>query len=102
MSLTQTSGEFIVGEQIKINGTLEVSRSIKSVENFSIQDVKSVYQDTNTLNSDLKVDFGGDLVLQKKTLPGMGIADNVKIDSAGVISSPNRKTLTGLKVNDIV
>ena len=102
LSLTQTSGEFIVGEQIKINGTLEVSRSIKSVENFSIQDVKSVYQDTNTLNSDLKVDFGGDLVLQKKTLPGMGIADNVKIDSAGVISSPNRKTLTGLKVNDIV
>ena len=103
VKLVQTSGTFITGEQIIINGDQSLIRSIKSVDIHSIRDVKSVYQDSNTLNSEIEVDFMGDIVLQKTQLKGLGVADQVQIaTSTGVITSPKAKIISSLKVGDII
>ena len=47
VTLTQTSGTFISGEQIIINGDESLVRSIQSLKTNSIRDVKSVYQGTS-------------------------------------------------------
>ena len=54
VKLIQTSGTFITGEQIIINGDPSLIRSIQSVDVHGIRAVKSVYQDSNTLNSEIE------------------------------------------------
>ena len=49
VTLTQTSGTFVSGEQIIINGDESIVRSIQSLKTNSIRDVKSVYQDTSAI-----------------------------------------------------
>ena len=60
IQLSQTSGSFFVGEQILINGIETASRTITSINVYSIEDIKSVYQD-NT------IDFNADTVLEFET-----------------------------------
>ena len=45
ITLRGTSGTFIVGEQLRINGLTTVARSIKTVTAHRLEDIKSVYQD---------------------------------------------------------
>jgi hypothetical protein len=44
ISLRQTSGTFIIGEKILINGSEQYSRTITAISVYSIDDVKSVFQ----------------------------------------------------------
>ena len=101
ITLMQTSGTFMVGEQLLINETTEISRSITSLTTYSIEDVKSVYQDSVTLNSELKRDFIADTVLERVVLNEFGIADTVQISTAGAMTCPG-KFFNSLKVGDIV
>ena len=48
LTLTQTSGQFIVGEQISLNGGSEYVRSITAVDAKNVKDVKSIYQTFST------------------------------------------------------
>jgi len=99
--LTQTSGTFIAGEQLRINGTTEVSRSVRTVKTFGIQDVKSVYQDSTSVSSELKSDFSGDLVLQKKTATNFSLTDTITISTAGIATVPG-KNFVGIKSDAII
>ena len=101
VKLTQTSGTFIVGEQIIINGDESLVRSIQSVDIHDIRDVKSVHQATSGL-SGYNSNFAGDVVLQKIQLKGLGIADQVQIATNGVVTSPKAKIISSLKVGDII
>ena len=101
VKLTQTSGTFIVGEQIIINGDESLIRSIQSVDVHGIRDVKSVHQATSGLSGYIS-NFGGDVVLQKTQLKGLGIADQVQIATNGVVTSPKSKIISSLKVGDII
>ena len=101
VKLTQTSGTFIVGEQIIINGDESLVRSIQSVDIHDIRDVKSVHQATSGL-SGYNSNFSGDIVLQKTQLKGLGIADQVQIATNGVITSPKSKIISSLKVGDVI
>ena len=101
VQLTQTSGTFITGEQIIINGDNSLIRSIQSVKVNSIRDVKSVHQATASL-SGFSVNFGGDVVLQKTQLRGLGLTDQVQIATNGVVTSPKSKIIASLKVGDII
>ena len=101
ITLVQTSGTFIAGEQLLINETAEVSRSVKSVQAFGIQDVKSVYQDSTSINSELKVDFSGDTVLQRYLPKTFGITDTIRITSGGNVTSPG-KFFAGIKTDTII
>ena len=82
ITLMQTSGTFMVGEQLLINESKEISRSITSLTTHTIEDVKSIYQDSTALNSELKRDFIADTILERKLPTGFGIADTVQISTA--------------------
>jgi len=100
ITLTQTSGTFIDGEQLLINETTEVSRSVKSSKVYGIQDVKSIWQDASSF-SGLSVDFVADTVLQKTLPKNFGIADRVRITTGGNVTSPG-KLFTGIKTDTII
>jgi len=82
-SLSQTSGTFIQGEQIIINEDTSTSAAIVSVITYTTDDIKSVYQDSTTLNSSLQTDFIADTVLYDRILPNFSIVDQLSITPAG-------------------
>ena len=102
VKLLQTSGTFITGEQIIINGDESISRSIRSIQSHSIRDVKSIYQNSDNINNELEKDFMADVVLQKTQLKGLGLADQLQIATNGVVTSPKAKIISSLKVGDII
>ena len=101
ITLMQTSGTFMVGEPLLINETTEISRSITSLTTHTIEDVKSVYQDSTTLNSELKRDFIADTILERVVPNEFGIADTVEITTAGAMTCPG-KFFSNIKVGDVV
>ena len=103
LTLIQTSGTFIAGEQIVINESVEISRSVVTVTAYGIEDVKSVYQDATSLSSQLKVDFVADTVLQKSLPNNFSLTDRLTITSGGTATCPGRNFAgTGIKQNSII
>ena len=100
IKITQVTGTFMQGEQIIINEDPEVSRSIKTVRTFGIQDVKSVYQQTSALTGHT-VDFVADTVLQRKVPTGFSITDKININAAGIATCAGGN-FTGIKTDTIV
>ena len=100
ITLTQTSGTFIDGEQLLFNESTEVSRSVKSSKVYGIQDVKSVWQDASSF-SGLSVDFVADTVLQRYLPKNFGVADKIRVTSGGTVTSPG-KFFTGIKTDTII
>ena len=82
INLRQTSGTFSVGEQLIING-IDFPRTIRSLNSYSTEDVKSVYQGTAV--SGLPVDFDADCLLERFRLPN-GL-NQVTITSGGSVTS---------------
>ena len=68
ITLRDTSGTFITGEQIRINGLTTVARSIKTVTAHRLEDIKSVYQNTNGSFAGFGFDFSGDFVLKSSPI----------------------------------
>ena len=101
VSLSQVSGNFIAGEQIYINETLEFSRSIKKVKDYTIDDIKSVYQASTSITAQLKTIFNADVVLHQKIAPGFSITDNIFISTAGVATCAGRSFL-GIRSDTII
>jgi hypothetical protein len=100
LTLTQTSGTFIAGEQILINETSELSRSVVSAKVYGIQDVKSVYQDSSVI-SGFSTDFVADLSLQKSLPKSFSITDTITITSGGNVTSPGNN-FVGIKTDSIL
>lgn len=98
--LSQTSGSFIVGEQILINETFDNRRSIVSVEAHSVEDVKSVYQTYSTVGG-ISTDFSADTALKKVKPLGFDITDKITIDPAGIATCAG-KTFSGITTNTII
>jgi hypothetical protein len=92
ISLRQTSGTFLVGEQILING-LEFPRTIKSLRVYNTQNIKSVYQSTSGYPT-----FSADTKLENFYFPN-GIT-NVSIASDGTVTSS--KPFTGINIGTII
>ncbi len=75
--LRQTSGTFIKGEKITINGIENLSRSIVDVSSYSINDVKSVCQPTSF--NGLSIPFLADTVLEPSVPQGFSNSDLITI-----------------------
>ena len=95
--LEDTSGTFIVGEQIRINGLTTVARSIKTVTAHRLEDIKSVYQDSSAF-SGFAFDFSGDLVLKTSPIRELSPSDEAQIQSSVLTCAG--KTFGSLKVGD--
>ena len=52
--LNQTSGEFLVGEQIIINEEITLQTGIKDITVYTTEDIKAVFQDADALNSNIQ------------------------------------------------
>lgn len=94
--LRQTSGSFSVGEQIQLDG-LDFPRTIKEIQTYSTDDIKSVYQGTAT--SGYEIAFIADSYLEKFALPN-GVV-KVNIDNSGSVNASGA-IFTGIKVGSIL
>ena len=101
VTLTQTSGNFLVGEQIIINENLETPRNIQSVTAYTTSDIKSVYQDSNGINASMGCDFIADTVLYRTIPNGFNLTDRISIGTAGIVTCPS-KTFIGIKTDSIL
>jgi hypothetical protein len=101
ITLTQTSGTFISGEQIIINEISEYNRSIKSIVSYNAEDIKSIYQSYSTL-SGIKTDFVADTALRRVSPNGFNLTDRLVINqSLGIASCPG-KVFTGIRSDTII
>jgi|TARA_R100000030_G_scaffold95512_1_gene83009 hypothetical protein len=99
VNLRQTSGSFIAGEQLIINGVTETNRSIKSIRVYTTEDIKSVYQDTSAV-SGFSTDFVADSVLSNKKVSQFSIVDTLDIN--GGIATCAGKNFVGIKSDSII
>ena len=99
ITLTQTSGNFIVGERIKINGTEEYSRIITSVKSYNVDDIKSIHQPISV--SGLSTSFTADSVLERQIANNFSINDRLSINSSGIATCPGR-SFVGIKSDTII
>lgn len=97
--LRQTSGTFIVGEQILINGVELFSRSIKSTKVYSSKDIKSVFQSTGI--SGFSTAFVADTQLDKTNAFGFSPTDIITIQSNGTVTASG-KAFTGISSDSII
>ena len=100
IKVTDVTGTFIAGEQIIFNEDPEVSRSVKSIRTFGIQDIKSVFQQTSVLTGHT-IDFVADTVLQRKIPTGFSITDKININATG-IATCSANSFSGIKTDTIV
>ncbi len=99
LTLIQTSGTFITGEQISINGSRDIIRSIEKTTAYGLNDIKSVFQDTTSLG--LSCDFVADAVLNKTIASGFNLSDTITIDTSGTVTSPG-KNFAGIRSDTII
>ena len=99
ITLSETSGKFIVGEQILINGLEENSRTIGIISAFGAEDIRSVYQNTSSFTG-FSTDFVADTVLRDR--PILNNSQNLQINVDGTnLTSPGAKFST-LKIGSII
>ena len=103
-SLSQTSGTFLVGETVIINEKEEYKAGIKDIDSHTVQDIKSVWQDSDTLNTSLQTDFIADAVLYDSLPPNFSITDKLTISGGNTGAVPGRyfAGVTGIKTESIV
>jgi len=110
INISQTTGTFIQGESLIVNEqTTESNFSIVKVLKYTVDDIKSVYQDSNTLNSSLVSKFSADSVLYDRILPNFSAFDTLTVTGASngnsaSATSPNRRFIgkVGIKTDSIV
>jgi hypothetical protein len=95
----QTSGSFIVGEQLIINGIKNKSRSISKIDVYDVDDIKQIYQPIGI--SEFATPFLADTVLDRQIPNGFGPTDTISIDSGGVVTCPG-KFFNNIKIGSII
>ena len=83
ISLSQTTGSFIQGEKLIFNEKVGTSNSsVLKALIYTTEDIKSVWQDSDTLNSSLVSDFSADSVLYDRILPNFSSFDSLTVTGA--------------------
>jgi hypothetical protein len=100
INLRQTSGSFIVGEQLIINGLDTNSRTISSVKVYSAKDIKSVYQASDS-PAGFPSAFLADTQLDKSIPGGLSALDMLAVASDGTATAGG-KFFTGITTNSII
>ena len=100
VKLRDTSGTFIAGEELRFCGDSGgITRTVETVSEKSIRDIKSVYQDASTTS--LATDFSADIVLKQSPIKELGPGDRVNISGSNVLTCAG-KTFGSLRVGDIL
>ncbi len=99
--LTDTSGEFIRGEQFSVNGSTEDRFSTTDVIIYKQNQVKSLFQDTTSINPNISTDFRADTKLYPRVPNNFTASDSFTVTAGGLITCPGR-LFDGFDVGDIV
>ena len=99
VTINQTSGTFIAGEQVLINESRSLTRSLKSIKVYNTEDIKSVFQESSSLG--LETNFVGDTVLQSHVPTQFTVTDKLQINNTGIATCPG-KTFTGIRSDAII
>jgi len=86
-TLSQTTGSFLVGENIICNEDPSIIKTIEAVTEYGIEDVMSVYQNTNVINNGFNTDFIADTVLYDRLPKGFAATDVIAINAGTVTCS---------------
>ena len=108
--VSQTTGKFIVGEQLVINERLNgyEKPSIKEIVTYTVDDVKSVFQDADGIKisgqgSGLLTDFSADTVLYDRVLPGFSLTDQINVvGTAATAANRNFAGKVGIQTGSII
>ena len=96
LTLSQTTGTFIAGEQIIFNErTSTESVSIKSIIKYTTDDIKSIRQ--NTFGTTGISTFNADTVLYDRVLPNFSLTDEINI--VGTAASVSNRSFSGVGIN---
>jgi hypothetical protein len=101
--LRQTSGTFIIGEQIIINGAQNIIRTITEIRSYDSSDIKSVYQSSS--ETGLSTSFTADSILYPQRVQGFSSSDVVSIspiDSGIATVTAAGKIFSNIKVGSII
>ena len=104
LDLSQTSGEFLEGEQIIINDDVALKDGIKDIVVHNTEDIKSVFQDTATISGvSGQGTFLADTVLYPRALPDFGATDTLQITgTTGKVAGRFFNKKTGFKAGAII
>ena len=104
IAVSETTGKFIVGEQLVINERSVVADvSIKEIVAYTVDDIKSVFQDSDTLNSNLLSNFSADTVLYEKSLSGFSLTDQLNITgTTATVNNRNFAAKVGIHTDAII
>ena len=104
--LSQTTGTFIVGEQLIINERSVVADvSIKEIVAYGVDDIKGVFQDVSTITGSpaLASDFVADTVLYDRILTGFSPSDQINVvGTAATAINRNFAGKVGIKTDSII
>ena len=93
LAISQTSGTFVKGEQLQfVESSIADGFSIKEIITYTIDDVKSIYQNATGYPT-----FNADTVLYNRVLPNFSITDELNIVSAG--ASVANRSFAGVGIN---
>lgn len=106
LSLSQTSGTFLEGEQVIINDMQKFKSAINTtgIQAFTTEDIKSVFQDSDSLDTNLKKNFLADTVLHPKQLANFAVTDQLTISGGNLGKVQGRffNAVNGIKVGGII
>ena len=105
IAVSQTTGTFIVGEQLVINERISGydKPSVKEIVAYTVDDIKSVFQDANGIDSGLLSDFSADTVLYDRVLPGFSVTDQINVvGTAATAANRNFAGKVGIKTGSII
>ena len=102
-SLMQTSGTFLVGEQVIINEQVKYQTGISAIDVYTTEDIKAVFQDADALNTNLQTNFIADTVLYPKPLPQFAATDQLNLSGSGatktgIVAGRFFNAVTGIKL----
>ena len=89
INVSQTTGQFVVGEQLRFNESDNVvgqdnsTSSIVKIWTYSTDDIKSVYQASANSGLNGSKNFVADSVLYDRILPNFKITDQLEIKNSG-------------------
>ena len=102
IALSQTTGTFIIGEQLIINErSVAANISIKDIVSFGIDDIKYIRQDTFA-SAGIST-FAADTVLYDRVLPGFSPSDQINVvGTAATAINRNFAGKVGIKTDSII
>ena len=104
IAVSETTGTFIKGEQLVVNERSVIADvSVKDIVAYTVDDIKSVFQDADGLNSDLLSNFSADTVLYEKTLSGFSLTDQLNITgNTATVNNRNFAAKVGIHTDAII